>query len=163
MVKPFREMLKPCPGSMHFQVAGVPGSSKFRRPIPMEGDKSVGMAGYRPLWFIDGEAYDLSEFLGEHPGGAIYLCWRDRDWSISFNTYHKNPARAKALIAKYKVENGSDSLKQMRAIHVPESALPFLPENFDARTGRCCGKVEKVSKGVQGCLVKTGETWSKGV
>ena len=87
----------------------------------------------RPLWFIDGEAYDLAEFVARHPGGAIYLCWRDRDWSIPFNTYHQNPTRAKAVISKYKVED-PNALKQLRAIHVPQSALPFLPQNFDART-----------------------------
>eukprot|EP00931_Biecheleriopsis_adriatica_P082429 TRINITY_DN5586_c0_g1_i8.p1 TRINITY_DN5586_c0_g1~~TRINITY_DN5586_c0_g1_i8.p1 ORF type:complete len:511 (-),score=83.92 TRINITY_DN5586_c0_g1_i8:245-1777(-) len=89
---------------------------------------------YRPLWFIDGEAYDLAEFLPNHPGGAIFLCWKDRDWSISVNTYHKDPTKTKAAVQKYKVANQEAAMKQMKAVHVPESALGFLPEGFDART-----------------------------
>ena len=107
-----------------------------KRNVDASCSASSSRAMDRPLWFIDGEAYDLAEFVARHPGGAIYLCWRDRDWSISFNTYHKNPSRAKAIISKYKVEDQGSALKQLRAIHVPQSALPFLPENFDARTGR---------------------------
>mmetsp|Transcript_28435 Transcript_28435/g.71944 ORF Transcript_28435/g.71944 Transcript_28435/m.71944 type:complete len:466 (-) Transcript_28435:17-1414(-) len=82
------------------------------------------------LWFVDGEAYDLTEFLPHHPGGARYLAWPGNDVSITFNTYHKNPARNKAVLQKYKVDPGD---VKPRKRPFPKSAKFLFAEDFDAR------------------------------
>ena len=46
-----------------------------------------------PVWFIDGKAYDLTEFMPKHPGGAQYLAFAGNDVSITFWSYHRDPKK----------------------------------------------------------------------
>jgi fatty acid desaturase len=57
------------------------------------------------LWFIDGKAYDLTEFVRLHPGGreAINL-GRGTDCSELFRSYHFRKRPPSALFARYEVE-----------------------------------------------------------
>lgn len=57
------------------------------------------------LWFIDGKAYDLSEFISKHPGGPAALrLGQGTNCSELFRCYHfkKNPPQK--LFERYEVE-----------------------------------------------------------
>ncbi len=57
------------------------------------------------LWFIDGKAYDLSEFVSKHPGGAAALrLGQGSDCSELFHTYHFRRMPPAKLLARYEVE-----------------------------------------------------------
>jgi linoleoyl-CoA desaturase len=57
------------------------------------------------LWFIDGKAYDLSEFVRRHPGGhdAIRL-GQGQNCTELFRSYHFLRQPAAKLLARYEVE-----------------------------------------------------------
>ena len=90
---------------------GNPGTSTAA--AKQAGDQkpvwSSGVPFYPPsdrYWRIGGEWYDLEPFLHKHPGGAeILRMARDRfeDCTYAFEAHHHNYARARAIIAKYKV------------------------------------------------------------
>jgi len=61
----------------------------------------------RRVVFVDDEAYDITDFVEKHPGGARALAGFFDDVSITFHTYHKDPARNKRVLAKYKVDTSS--------------------------------------------------------
>ncbi|MCU0656699.1 MAG: fatty acid desaturase [Polyangiaceae bacterium] len=70
------------------------------------------------LWFIDGKAYDLSEFLEKHPGGldAIRL-GQGTDCTELFRTYHFRRMPAAKLLARYEVSvnrNDPQVLERLR-------------------------------------------------
>jgi len=81
------------------------------------------------LWYIDGDSYDLTEFMPKHPGGAQYLAFPGNDVSITFWSYHKDPKRNKKVLDKYKVKSGG----RPNRWHLPDSAKFLLPDDFDAR------------------------------
>jgi len=82
------------------------------------------------LWFIDGESYDLTEFMPKHPGGAQYLVFPGNDLSITFWSYHKDPVRNKKVLQQYKVDVPDARPNRW---HLPDSAKFLLPDDFDAR------------------------------
>ena len=82
------------------------------------------------LWFVDGKANDLTEFLLNHPGGALFLVWHGRDSSVSFRTFRKNPKQNMKVLQNYHVKGAN---AQPKSLHVPESARFLLPADFDAR------------------------------
>ena len=44
------------------------------------------------LFIIDGNAYDLREWIPKHPGGAIWFARsHGRDISAAIHSYHSNP------------------------------------------------------------------------
>jgi fatty acid desaturase len=71
---------------------------------PRERDSSPPEADCDRLWFIDGKAYDLTEFVRLHPGGreAINL-GRGTDCSELFRSYHFRKRPPSALFARYEV------------------------------------------------------------
>jgi len=96
---------------------------------PEKLDEKGAIKDERKLWYLDGKAYDLTEFLPNHPGGGLYLAFHGRDISIVFNTYHKNPKNNKKLIDKLLVK---DAPALPPAAHLPASALVLLAPGFDA-------------------------------
>ena len=56
----------------------------------------------RPFWVVDGRAYDFTEWMGKHPGGATWFKQTEgRDISALLHTYHREPARLSATTASY--------------------------------------------------------------
>merc|ERR1712216_480417 len=84
----------------------------------------------RPIWFVNGKTYDLRQWLPLHPGGSLFLVWHGRDMTITFNTYHKDPARHLKVLEKYEI--GTTSARPNK-LHVPDSARSLLAPDFDAR------------------------------
>jgi len=63
------------------------------------------LPGDRPFWIVDGRAYDFTEWMGRHPGGAIWFAQTEgRDISALIHTYHREPARLQKILAKYLIE-----------------------------------------------------------
>jgi linoleoyl-CoA desaturase len=57
------------------------------------------------LWFIDGKAYDLDEFVRLHPGGqAAISLGRGTNCTELFRSYHFKKAPPSKLFAKYEVD-----------------------------------------------------------
>jgi hypothetical protein len=59
----------------------------------------------RPFWIVDGRAYDFSEWMRLHPGGALWFKQTEgRDISALLHTYHREPARARKFLEKYEIK-----------------------------------------------------------
>jgi hypothetical protein len=85
----------------------------------------------QPFWVVDGRAYDLTEWMKIHPGGASWFGpSQGRDISALLHTYHRDPARLQKILAKYEVE-GFTEKDILPKLGVP----PFLLDpDFDATT-----------------------------
>jgi hypothetical protein len=71
----------------------------------------------RPFWIVDGRAYDLTEWMGRHPGGPIWLMQTEgRDISALIHTYHRDPAKLQKVLAKYRIEELGDQEVQPRLV-----------------------------------------------
>jgi Cytochrome b5-like Heme/Steroid binding domain len=54
------------------------------------------------VWVYEGEAYDLTDFIKQHPGGGYFIGrMRNRDITIMINIFHPNPEKNKKLLKKY--------------------------------------------------------------
>lgn len=54
------------------------------------------------VWVYAGDAYDLSEFVTQHPGGEFFIGrMKNRDITTLVNVLHANPSRAKKRLKKY--------------------------------------------------------------
>ena len=85
----------------------------------------------RPFWIVDGRAYDFTEWMGGHPGGATWFKQtQSRDISALLHTYHREPARLQKILAKYQIDDFSE--KDL----LPQLGVPpfLLAPDFDART-----------------------------
>src|ERR1700733_10291519 len=85
----------------------------------------------RPFWIVDGRAYDFTDWMRQHPGGATWFGpSQGRDISALVHTYHREPARLQRFLSQYEIE-GFTEQDILPKLGVP----PFLldPE-FDATT-----------------------------
>ena len=85
----------------------------------------------RPFWIVDGRAYDFTEWMGRHPGGATWFQQtQGRDISALLHTYHREPTRLRKILAKYQIEDFTE--KDL----LPQLGVPpfLLAPDFDART-----------------------------
>jgi cytochrome b involved in lipid metabolism len=58
----------------------------------------------RPFWIVDGGAYDFTEWMKLHPGGAMWFRQTEgRDISALLHTYHREPARLQTFLARYAI------------------------------------------------------------
>ncbi len=84
----------------------------------------------RPFWIVDGRAYDLTEWMGRHPGGAIWFAQTEgRDISALLHTYHRDPARLQKILAKYLIEELADqdvSARPMRLLRRKADQTPVI-------------------------------------
>jgi len=83
-----------------------PADSSRRRepPGPPPDDHAPGYRVdlFPDVWIYEGEAYDLREFVTEHPGGAFFIGrMKNRDITTLMNTMHANPAVQKRMLKKY--------------------------------------------------------------
>ena len=54
----------------------------------------------RPFWIVDGKAYDFTEWMRIHPGGATWFGpSQGRDISALLHTYHRDPTRLRKVLA----------------------------------------------------------------
>src|ERR1039457_439635 len=85
----------------------------------------------RPFWIVDGRAYDFTEWMKHHPGGATWFGpSQGRDISALLHTYHRDPARLQKILARYEIE-GFTEKDILPKLGVP----PFLLDpDFDATT-----------------------------
>jgi fatty acid desaturase len=83
----------------------------------------------RPFWIVDGKAYDLTDWMKLHPGGATWFGpSQGRDISALLHTYHRDPARLQKILAKYEID-GFTEKDLLPKLGVP----PFLLDpDFDA-------------------------------
>ncbi len=87
------------------------------------------LAGGRPFWIVDGRAYDFTEWMKLHPGGATWFePSQGRDISALLHTYHRDPVRLRKILARYEID-GFTEKDILPKLGVP----PFLLEpDFDA-------------------------------
>ena len=84
----------------------------------------------RPFWIVDGRAYDFTEWMDKHPGGATWFQQsQGRDISALLHTYHREPARLQKMLAKFRIDDFSE--KDL----LPQLGVPpfLLAPDFDAR------------------------------
>ena len=82
------------------------------------------------VWIYDGEAYDLSSFVKKHPGGEYFIYqMKNRDITILVNILHRNPAKAKKMLAKYALGRKATA----EDVHPKYNAPSFLfKDDFNA-------------------------------
>ncbi|WP_295613021.1 cytochrome b5-like heme/steroid binding domain-containing protein, partial [Chamaesiphon sp. GL140_3_metabinner_50] len=57
------------------------------------------------VWIYEGVAYDLTEFIGKHPGGQFFIGrTKNRDITTIVNIFHSNPEKVKRIIQKYALD-----------------------------------------------------------
>lgn len=96
--------------------------------VPIEPQLTMSCEYGKPMNFIiDGEEYDLTDFIPKHPGGPDFLIWAaGRDVTIHVNTYHKDPInRVYPVLKKYKVSEKRDRKKVVKnKLGIPHFLLP---------------------------------------
>jgi len=86
----------------------------------------------RPFWIVDGRAYDFTEWIKLHPGGAMWFRQTEgRDISALLHTYHREPARARKFLAKYEIKELAGKNIRPKVI-VPPRASEVAPPPPDA-------------------------------
>lgn len=69
-----------------------------QEPQPSTSDKTL----LPNVWIYDGEAYDLTEFIGKHPGGEFFVRrTKNRDITTLVNFLHRNPKKVRKVLEKY--------------------------------------------------------------
>ncbi|GAA4716303.1 cytochrome b5-like heme/steroid binding domain-containing protein [Phytohabitans rumicis] len=85
----------------------------------------------RPFWIVDGRAYDFTEWMSLHPGGAMWFRQTEgRDISALLHTYHRDPARAQKFLAKYEIKELAGMDISPKVI-VPPRASDSVPRPAD--------------------------------
>lgn len=76
----------------------------------------------RPFWIVDGRAYDFTEWMNRHPGGATWFKQTEgRDISALLHTYHREPGLLQKILAKYEIKELAG-----RKVH-PKVIIPPRP------------------------------------
>lgn len=81
------------------------------------------------VWIYDGEVYDLSDFIKQHPGGEFFIGrMKNRDITTLINIFHPNPEKNKKILKKYAL--GRKAVPE--DVHPKYAAPEFLfREGFD--------------------------------
>ena len=116
----------------------------FTRSSPKTG--TVFATG-RPFWIVDGKAYDFTEWIGRHPGGATWFTQtQGRDISALLHTYHPEPAGLQKMLARFEIKepvelDGSPEVSDRPPVPTAQDIMPklgvppfLLAPDFDART-----------------------------
>ncbi|QNI06642.1 hypothetical protein GAN17_10300 [Mycobacterium kubicae] len=96
------------------------------RPAPPPGGPPLS-----DVWVYNGRAYDLSDWIAKHPGGAFFIGrTKNRDITAIIAAYHRDPAKVERLLeSRYAL--GRDATP--RDIHPKHNAPPFLfKEDFNS-------------------------------
>ena len=79
--------------------------------VPDEDSSAEARAPDDPLpnvWVYDGEAYDLSDFMKQHPGGEFFIGrMKNRDITTLVNVLHSNPEKVKRGSRKYALDRAA--------------------------------------------------------
>jgi fatty acid desaturase len=83
------------------------------------------------VWVYNGRAYDLSDWISKHPGGAFFIGrTRNRDITAIVGSYHRDPAKIERILQR-RYALGRDATP--RDIHPKHNAPPFLfKEDFNS-------------------------------
>jgi hypothetical protein len=100
----------------------------------------------RPFWIVDGRAYDFTEWMSRHPGGATWFTQTvGRDISALLHTYHPDPARLQKILEKCEIQEPGEmdippGVTERPPPPTAENLLPklgvppfLLAPEFDAR------------------------------
>ncbi len=115
--------------TQHDHAADLPLPSpenEYELPPPLE-DKPLPN-----VWIYDGEAYDLTEFIGRHPGGQFFIRrTKNRDITTFVNFFHHNPEKVKKVLEKYSLGRSA----KPEDVHPTCWAPEFLfPQGFNSST-----------------------------
>ena len=73
----------------------APGEHDSRRPGPPAGPPPN-------VWVYKGRAYDLTDWISKHPGGAFFIGRsNNRDITSIIHAYHKNPQAIERMLERY--------------------------------------------------------------
>ncbi|BCI89148.1 hypothetical protein NIIDMKKI_43540 [Mycobacterium kansasii] len=83
------------------------------------------------VWVYNGRAYDLSDWISKHPGGAFFIGrTKNRDITAIIASYHRDPAKVERILER-RYALGRDATP--RDIHPKHNAPPFLfKEDFNS-------------------------------
>jgi Cytochrome b5-like Heme/Steroid binding domain len=120
---PFNEQLIETEQSPQRGNGRQPLTDREAPPHPTDG---------RPLpnvWIYEGDAYDLTEFIIQHPGGQFFIGrTKNRDITTIVNIFHPNPEKVKRRIQQYALDREA----RPEDIHPKYNAPPFLfKEDFN--------------------------------
>jgi fatty acid desaturase len=84
------------------------------------------------VWVYNGRAYDLSDWISKHPGGAFFIGrTKNRDITAIVESYHRDPAKVRRILER-RYALGRDATPQ--DIHPKHNAPPFLfKDDFNSR------------------------------
>jgi hypothetical protein len=89
------------------------------RPGPPPGGPPV----LSDVWVYNGRAYDLSDWIAKHPGGAFMIGrTKNRDITAIVASYHKDPVKVERMLKRYALDRDATP----RDIHPKHNAPPFL-------------------------------------
>lgn len=89
------------------------------RPAPPAGGPRLS-----DVWVYNGRAYDLSEWISKHPGGAFFIGrTKNRDITAIVKSYHRDPAIVERILQR-RYALGRDATP--RDIHPKHNAPAFL-------------------------------------
>jgi len=84
-------------------------------------------------WYIHGQAYDLQNFIHQHPGGRdALLMSRGLNCTGLFETYHFKNRPPDAILAKYRVAIDTSSFTEADKKELFEDKFLFEPNGFYA-------------------------------
>ncbi|MDT5348297.1 MAG: hypothetical protein QOH91_1584 [Mycobacterium sp.] len=84
------------------------------------------------VWVYNGRAYDLSDWIAKHPGGAFFIGrTKNRDITAVVASYHRDPDKVERILQR-RYALGRDATAQ--DIHPKHNAPPFLfDDDFNSR------------------------------
>ena len=98
------QLVENSPGSARSSDAGAdevprgsgPDDAEFHRPpIPPEG------ARIPDVWIYNGRAYDLRDWITQHPGGEFFIGrTKNRDITSVVGSYHKDPEKVARILER---------------------------------------------------------------
>jgi hypothetical protein len=96
-----------------------------RRPPRSPGGQKMSN-----VWVYNGKAYDLTDWIDKHPGGAFFIGrTRNRDITSIVGSYHRNPEAIERVLQRYSL--GRDATPD--DIHSKNNAPAFLfKEEFNS-------------------------------
>lgn len=95
-----------------------------RGPGPHPGPPPGGPPQLSDVWVYNGRAYDLSDWIAKHPGGAFFIGrTKNRDITAIINSYHRDPKVVERILERrYSLDRDATP----RDIHPKHNAPPFL-------------------------------------
>ncbi|MBV9512726.1 MAG: fatty acid desaturase [Mycobacteriaceae bacterium] len=75
------------------------------------------------VWVYNGKAYDLTDWISKHPGGAFFIGrTRNRDITSIIGSYHRNPEVIEKILQRFALDRDATP----RDIHPKNNAPAFL-------------------------------------